>query len=176
MANIHNIALKEQKVNEVREILSSSQGVVLLDYRGLTVKEVTALRSNFRKADVHYEVIKNKIVERAAEQLGLNDLIPHLKGPSALAFGAKDPVAPAKIIVDFIKQNKKTQIKAGIVNGKIVDVKSVEALAELPSREVLLAKMMGSMNAPITGLATVLSGTLRSVLYALNALKDSKEA
>lgn len=166
---------KEAAVAEVQERLSRTQSVVFFDYRGLTVAEVTELRNKMRAQNVEYRVLKNTIVLRAAENLGIQGLGDVLKGPTAVAFGYDDPVAPAKVLVDFIKAAKKTQIKGGVLGGQAMDAKAIESLADLPSKEELLAKMLGSLNAPVTGFVMVLSGVLRSVLYTLNAIKESKE-
>jgi len=167
---------KAQIVAEIKEKMSESSSAILVDYKGLTVEEDTALRREFRKNGVDYRVYKNTLTELAARELGLDDLIPYLKGPTAIAFGVKDPVAPAKILTDSMKKLKKMEFKAGLVDGKVIDVEGIKALAELPSREELIAKMLGSMNAPISGLVNVLAGTMRSLLYALNAIKEAKEA
>lgn len=157
MANASIIAMKEQHVNEIVERLNRAQSVVMFDYRGLTVAEVTALRVEMRKAGVEYLVLKNTMVERACELANVHaDVKDMLKGPSAFAFGYDDPVAPAKIIKEFIKKTKKCAIKGGIVDGRITDAAGIEALADLPSREVLIARMLGSMMSPITGLAIAL--------------------
>lgn len=172
-------AILQQKKDIVADIKSkfeSCQSAVLIDYRGLTVEEVTNLRNKFREAGVEYRVLKNTMIRRAVEELGLEGLDPVLEGPTAVAFGMEDAVAPAKIISDFIKDTQKTEIKAGVLEGKVVDVEAVKALAALPSREVLLAKVLGSMNAPITGFVTALSGNIRNLLYVLNAIGEKKSA
>lgn len=157
MANASIIAMKEQHVNEIVERLNKAQSVVMFDYRGLTVSEVTALRVEMRKVGVEYVVLKNTMVERACEQANISDDVKEmLKGPSAFAFGYDDPVAPAKIIKEFIKKTKKCAIKGGIVDNRVTDVAGIEALADLPSREVLIARMLGSMMSPVTGLAIAL--------------------
>jgi large subunit ribosomal protein L10 len=113
----------------------------------------------------------------AAKELGYgDDLIKYFEGPTSVAFGYDDPVAPAKVLVEFMKDHKGIELKAGLVNGKLVTVEEIKALAKLPSREELVAKALGSMKAPITNLVFVLSGTLRSLLYALNAVKEKKQA
>jgi large subunit ribosomal protein L10 len=167
---------KAQIVAEIKEKLAESSSAILVDYRGLTVEEVTELRREFRNNGVDYKVYKNTLTELAAKDLGLDELIPYLKGPTAIAFGIKDPVAPAKILTEHMKKLKKMEFKVGVVDGKVIDVDGVKALADLPSREELIAKMLGSMNAPISGLVHVLGGTIRSLLYALNAVKETKEA
>ncbi|MBQ5515114.1 MAG: 50S ribosomal protein L10, partial [Oscillospiraceae bacterium] len=131
--------------------------VVIFDYRGLTVAEVTELRSAMRKAGNEYVVIKNSMVERAAEKVGIDESVKEmLKGPSAFAIGYEDAVSPAKILKDTVKKLKKCEIKGGIVNGKVADAAAIDALAELPPKEVLIARMLGSMMSPISGLAIVL--------------------
>ena len=131
---------KEQIVAEIKQKLADSSSAILIDYRGLTVEEVTQLRSEFRKNDVDYKVYKNTLTELAAKELGMDDLTPFLKGPTAIAFGVKDPVAPAKILTEGMKKLKKMQFKVGVVDGRIIDVNGIKALAELPSREELIAK------------------------------------
>ncbi|MBQ5503484.1 MAG: 50S ribosomal protein L10, partial [Oscillospiraceae bacterium] len=148
---------KEQLVNELTEKLQKAQSVVIFDYRGLTVAEVTELRSAMRKAGNEYVVIKNSMVERAAEKVGIDESVKEmLKGPSAFAIGYEDAVSPAKILKDTVKKLKKCEIKGGIVNGKVADAAAIDALAELPPKEVLIARMLGSMMSPISGLAIVL--------------------
>ena len=157
MANASIIARKEQLVNELTEKLQKAQSVVIFDYRGLTVAEVTELRSAMRKAGNEYVVIKNSMVERAAKKVGIDESVKEmLKGPSAFAIGYEDAVSPAKILKDTVKKLKKCEIKGGIVNGKVADAAAIDALAELPPKEVLIARMLGSMMSPISGLAIVL--------------------
>ena len=167
----NNLAFKTSVVEGVKEKMQAAQSMVLIDYRGLTVAEVTDLRNRCRKEGVEYAVIKNTMIRKAAEELGIEGLEPMLHGPTAVAFGMTDAVAPAKVLVNFIKDVKKTEIKCGVMEGKVLDVKGVEALAELPPKEVLIAKMMGSLNAPITNFVGVLSATLRSLVYAIEAVR-----
>ena len=157
MANAQVIEMKAQQVAEVAEKIRKAQSLVVFDYRGLTVEEVTALRNNMRKAGVEYVVLKNSIVERAAKEAEIDESINEfLKGPSAFAFGYDDAVAPAKILKESIKKYKKCEIKGGIVNGVVSDAAAMNTLADLPSREVLLSRLLGSMMSPISGLAIVL--------------------
>ena len=167
---------KEAEVAEIQEKIEKSQSIMFLDYRGLNVTEVTELRNKMREAGVEYKVIKNTMVRRAAEKAGIEGLDAILEGPTAVAFGYNDPVAPAKILVDFVAETKKTQIKGGVLAGKSMDVAEIKYLASLPSKEELLAKMLGSLNAPITGLVMALNGIPRNLVYALNAIKEKKEA
>lgn len=171
-----NLEAKAAVVAEIKEKIQSAQSMVFLDYRGLTVEEVTELRSQFRAAGVEYKVLKNTLIQRAANEAELAGLEPFLSGPTAVAFGIQDPVAPAKILTEYIKKTKKTTIKGGVLEGQVIDAKGVEALANMPSREQLLAKMLGSMNAPITGLMTVLGGTISAFVRALDAIRQQKEA
>lgn len=167
---------KAQIVAELKDNFQNASSAVLIDYRGITVAEATVMREECRKAGVVYKIYKNTLTERAVKELGYDDLVPYLKGPTAIAFGAEDPVAPAKLLSDTIKKLKKMEFKVGLVEGKVIDVAGVNALANLPSREALIAKMLGSMNAPVTGLVMVLSGTIRSLLYALKAVEEKKSA
>jgi len=158
MANVQNIELKAAKVAEVEEKLKKAKSVIVFDYRGLTVEEVTALRVEMRKNKIEYVVLKNAIMERAANLSGVHESVHSmLTGTNAFAFGYEDAVAPAKILKDFIKKTKKCALKGGIVEGKVEDADAVNAIADLPPREVLIARLLGSMMAPVSGLAIVLN-------------------
>ena len=171
-----NIAAKETVVAEVKEKLERSQGVVLTDYRGLNVTEVTELRNKLREAGVEYKVIKNTLTRLAANQVGIEGLDPYLEGPTGIAFGIEDPVSPAKILAEFAKTHKSLEIKAGILEGKVISFDAVQALADLPSREVLLAKVLAGMQTPMYGFAGVLHANLRNLVYVLDAVRQQKEA
>ena len=170
------IEVKKQIVLDIKEKMEQSKGMIFYDYRGLNVEEVTELRNKFRQAGVEYHVIKNSMLKRAADMLEIKGLDEYLAGPTAVAFGYSDPVAPAKVLVEFVKKVKKTEIKSGVLGTKVIDLKGIQALAELPSREQLLAQLAGTLNAPITGLARSLSGIISKLGYALNAVKDQKQA
>lgn len=167
---------KKQVVEEIKEKIEKSQGVVLVDYRGLNVDEVTQLRRKIREAGVDYKVYKNTLMRFAFKDAGYEEFNQYLTGPNAIAFGFEDPVSPAKVISDFAKEHEKLEIKAGIVDGKIVGIDEIKRIADLPSREVLVAQVLGGLNAPITGFANVLQGTIRNLVYALNAIKEKQEA
>lgn len=166
---------KAGKVAELKDLLSSSKGAVLVDYCGLTVAEDTELRSKMREAGVKYMVAKNTFIRIAAKEAGIEGVDAYLEHNTAVAFSAEDPVAPAKILNDFSKDHKALEIKAGILDGKVIALDEVKALAELPSREELLAKLVGSMQAPISGLVNVLQGTIRNFVYTLEAVRQKKE-
>ena len=172
-----NMEEKGLVVSEIKEKFQQASGIVLADYRGLTVAQVTQLRTQLRQAGVEYRVMKNTLVRRAANEVGVEGLDEYLKGPTALAFST-DPVAPAKVLMDFAKANKlKTfKIKAGVLEGKVIGAEGVRALAELPSREVLLAMVLRGMQAPLTGMANVLQGPIRKMGYALEEVRKLKAA
>ena len=179
MANIR--PEKQAAVASLKEQLSTAKGVVLTGYKGLTVAQDMKLRAKFREAGVSYHVVKNTVVRIAANEIGLEGLDPVLNGTTAIAVSAEDAVAPAKVVYDFIKENKleKTEvltIKLGVVEGKVINVDEVKALASLPSREVLIAKVLGSMQAPISGMVNVLQGTIRNMVYVLDAIRAQKES
>ncbi|HHV73086.1 MAG TPA: 50S ribosomal protein L10 [Thermoanaerobacterium sp.] len=167
---------KEKVVSEFKDKLERAQSVIFTSYSGLTVEDDTALRRKFKEANAEYKVYKNTLMWRAAQELGYTDLKKYLEGPTSVSFGYDDPVTPAKILVEFLKNSKGLELKAGIVDGKIVGPDEIKALSELPSKEELIAKALGSMKAPINNLVYVLSGTLRSLVIALNAVKEKKEA
>jgi large subunit ribosomal protein L10 len=172
-----NMEDKILKVSQITERLNNSKSMVMVDYKGISVEEITKLRVKFREAGVDYVVLKNSLVHRALNQAGITELNDLLVGPSAFAFGMKDEVSPAKIITDFISESKsdKMTIKGGIVEGKVVDTETILTLSKLPPRDVLIAKMMGSLNAPVTNFVGVLSATLRSLVYAIDAVRKAKE-
>ncbi|MFA5577337.1 MAG: 50S ribosomal protein L10 [Tissierellaceae bacterium] len=165
---------KTQNVEEIKEKIEKSQAIVLVDYRGLDVGQLTELRSKYRSAGVEYKVYKNTMMRFAFKDAGLEEFNEFLKGPSAIAFGYDDPVQAAKITTEFAKTNDKLEIKAGIVDGKIIDVKGVNDLGNLPSREVLIAQTLGGLNAPIQGFANVLQGTIRGLAIVLNAIQEKQ--
>jgi len=171
-----NLELKQQAVAEIVEKFKGAKSVVVVDYMGLTVEEVTGLRAKFRAGGVDYVVYKNTMVRRAIDELKITGFDEVLKGPSAFAFSLRDEISGAKIIKEYMDNDKRKvlSIKAGYIEGQTIDVKGVEALAALPPKEVLIARMMGSLNAPITNLVGVLSATLRSLVYAVDAVRKQK--
>ena len=148
---------KKAQVAELTEVLKNAQTGILVDYRGLTVEEDTKLRNDLRAANVKYFVVKNTLLRLAANETGLNGLDEVLHGPTALAVSSEDAVAPAKVISDFAKGNDKLEIKTGFMDGAVMTLDEVKKLAATPNRETLIAKMMGSLNAPISNLARLLS-------------------
>lgn len=163
-------------VAELKEKFGSAQAAVITDYRGLDVARVTKLRAKLREAGVEYKVIKNTLAKLAVQDTELSELQQHLQGPTAVAFSYNDPVAAAKIISEFAKDNKELEIKAGILEGKVIDLAGVKALADLPSREVLIAQVLAGIQAPITGFVNVMQGNVRNLVYVLEAIRKQKEA
>ena len=167
---------KVAKIAEAKELLTNSKCTILVDYCGLTVAQDTKLRRAMRQAGVKYSVVKNTFLRIAAQEAGIEGLDSFLEKNTAIASSPEDPVVVAKIITDFAKENKVMTIKAGILDGKVISAEDIKALASLPSREVLLAKMLGSMMSPISGLANVLQGTIRNFVYVLDAVRKEKES
>lgn len=159
-----SIAKKAQEVEVVTAKLKEAASVVVVDYRGLTVEQVTELRKQLREANVEIKVIKNGILRRAAEAAGLEGLGDVFVGPTAVAFSNEDVVAPAKIINDFAKTADKLEIKGGIIEGNVSSVEEIVALAKLPSREGLLSMLLSVLQAPV-----------RNVAYAVKAVSEAKE-
>lgn len=166
---------KANKVAELKELLSSSKGVILVNYAGLNVADDTELRKQMREAGIKYLVAKNTFLRIAAKEAGLEGLDAYLEHNTAVAFSPEDPVAPAKILNDFSKKHEALQLKCGALDGKVISVEEVKALAELPSREELLAKLVGSMQAPISGAVNVLQGVIRNFVYVVDAVREKKE-
>lgn len=167
---------KVAMIATMKETMKNAKGAVLTDYRGIKVAQDTKLRRKMREAGVQYSVIKNNMASIAAKEAGIEGLDDYLKGPLAMVSSDKDPVAAAKLISEFIKENRIMEIKGGLVEGKVIDAEGVKSLANLPSREVLLARLLGSMQSPITGFVTVLQGNIRNLVYALDAVRQQKES
>ena len=162
-------------VEEIREKLSSAKMAILTEFQGLNVAEMTELRKLFREADIDYKVYKNTLTRLAAQQLGVGGIEEHLVGTTALAFSKDDLVASAKVVKDFSAKHRDFRVKAGILNNKLIASDDVIALASIPSREVLIAMVLGAMQAPISELLSVLQGPVRSFVYFLKNLAEQKE-
>lgn len=169
---------KKQIVAEMIEKLKTAQAGVLVDYCGLTVEEDTELRNKLRAAGVEYKVIKNTLTRFAAKEVGFDELDAVLNGPTSLAVSYDDPVAPAKVIADFAKQNEKLEIKSGFLDGKVISLDEIKQLASTPSKDVLIAKIMGSLNSPISALARTLQAIVDNgvELSEIEAPKKEEEA
>ena len=171
-----NFEAKKVVVQEIIEKIKASKSVVLIDYKGLTVAEVSEMRNKCKKANCEYKVYKNTLVRKAFNELGYDLFDADLNGPTATAF-SPDETAAAKIFAEAVKAMPEKIIpKSAYVDNAYVDAKGVKALADMPSKEELIAKMLGSMQAPIANFAGVLSAMLRGVVVALNAIAEKKGA
>lgn len=171
-----NIEAKAQLVDELAKKLSDAKSTVVVDYRGLNVEELTDLRKQAREANVDYKVYKNTMMRRALEKAGIEGFETYFVGPTAVAVSMEDEVTPAKILNNFAKDHKALEIKAGYVDGAVMGPEGVKELASLPSKEVLIAKALGGLNAPIAGFAGVLNATLSGLAIALNQIAEKKAA
>lgn len=158
------IEAKKVRVEEITEKFTTAATAVVVDYRGLTVSQLTELRKQLREAGVEFKVYKNTMTRRATEAAGLAGLNENLTGPNAIAFSTEDVVAPAKILNDFAKKNDKLEIKAGVIEGTIATADDIKALAELPSREGLLSMLLSVLQAP-----------MRNFALATKAVAEQKE-
>jgi len=170
---------REQKVEEVaslKERMEKAKVMLFASYRGLKVSEMTELRGKLRKERASLKVVKNRLMKRVLKEHGMEALAKYFTGPTALATSEADPVVPAKALTEFAKGHEKLALKGGWLEGRELTARDIDALAKMPSREVLLARALASMNAPATNLVGVLAAVPRKVLYALNAIKETKQA
>lgn len=173
------MAKKEDKattITNLRSKLSRAQSMVLANYRGLTVAQMTDLRRKARDIGVELRVVKNTLTSRAAGEIGASDLDVHLKGPTAIAFGYSDPVAPARLMVDFARTARVVELKGGYVEGRVLSPQEVRALAILPSREVLLSQVLAAMMGPMSNMASVLLAPLRGIAAVTDELRKQRES
>ncbi len=150
------VELKQPVVAEISEAVKDAQSVVLVDYRGLTVEQDTALRKKLREAGVTYKVYKNTMMHLAFKGTDFERLVPYLNGPSAVAISKTDATAPAREIADFAKTADKLEVKGGVVEGTVYDAAGIMEIAKIPGREALISRLLGSMQSPIANLARVL--------------------
>lgn len=168
-------ALKAQAVAEITDRLRRAPTAVLADYRGMTVIQMQELRRKLRGGGVEMVVVKNTLARRAASAAGLGVLEKELTGPVAMVFGFEDPGTPARLLTEYIRANRKIVIKSAILQGRLLDADTVGQLADLPSREVLLGRLLGAMQAPLGNLAGVLQAPLGQLARALDAVRTLKE-
>ncbi|MBN1665221.1 MAG: 50S ribosomal protein L10 [Deltaproteobacteria bacterium] len=171
-----NRRTKEQVVAELHEILKDTKWAVLTNYRGMNVEKITALRNALRKSETELRVVKNTLLRIASRGTALSVLDDQFKGPLAIALTPGDAVEPAKVLVEFAKKNAELEINCGMLDGKFLSKDQISALADLPSREVLLGQLLSVLVGAQTGLVTVLSGVPRSFVQVLNAYRESKES
>lgn len=168
---------KEKVVSDLRDVIKESKAAILTDYRGLSVADLTLLRKKLREVDAEFHVVKNTLFKRAADGLIVQEgFTQFLEGPTAIGFAKGDPVAASKALLEYVKDHKTMSVKAGVVEGKILNPDQITALSKLPSKEVLVAQMLGSLNSPITSLVGTLSGILSNFVFTLQAVADQKAA
>lgn len=172
MPNVHN----QETLVKIKEDLQGVNAMWAVDYRGLTVKEIQALRNAIREADASLKVYKNTLMHIALEELELPSLDAVLEGPSAFVFAGEDPVASAKAIKDFAKKNPNLVIKGGMMDGSFVDAAQVDAIASLPSREELIAMLLGTISNPLVKTVRVLNGPMEAFARCVSAIGDQKNA
>jgi large subunit ribosomal protein L10 len=169
-------ATKESLVAEIKGRFNDSAAVIMVDYRGLTVKQMQQLRTSVREAGGEIKIYKNSLTEIAVRELALPSMDEFLAGPTAFVFIEGDAVAPAKALTVFAKTNQALELKGGFVQNQVVDSSGVKAIASLPSREELLAKLLGTMLNPLTGTVRVLSGPARALVTVFDAIAKEKAA
>lgn len=165
---------KRESVASLAQKLSAAKSIYMADFTGVDVESVTELRRSLRGASVEYQVVKNRLAKRAAAEAGLDGLGDYLTGPTAMAFATEDPVAPAKILQKFIDGGGKLTIKSGYMDGKVLTPEQVKVLSDLPTREELLGKVVGSVQSPIYGLAATLTALLRNAVGVISAIEEQK--
>lgn len=160
-------------VEQVKKTLEDHKNLVITDYRGLTVESITELRRQLREQGIVYQVVKNNLASIALRAHNIDGLDDYLVGPTAIAYAQKDPVVPCKILVEFSKKGT-LKIKGGFADGKVINANEVEELSKLPSKEVLIGKLLGTLNAPATRLVNVLQGPIRNLVYVLSEISKQK--
>ena len=165
---------KEQQIKELHDKFLRAKAAVFADYKGLTVQELTGLRKMLRGAGIEFKVVKNTLAIIASKGTPFENTSKYFDGPTSLAISYKDPVVAAKIMISYAKKEEKLNIKAGIVEGGLIEVDEVKRLSELPSKEVLLSRALASMMSPATNLVGVLHGVVRKLVYTLKAIETKK--
>lgn len=167
---------KKTIVKDLQERFSKKKILIVTDYKGLNVQDVNLLRRKLREAGTEYKVVKNSLLVRACKDTDVEMLKDYFTGPSAIALSYDDPVAPAKLLTEFARENKKLEIKVGVMNGKVLDLSKIDELSSLPSHEVLLGQLLSVMNGVPTSLVRALGDVPRKMLNLLQAIKEQKEA
>ena len=168
-------AFKSQKIDEMKANFEKAQVAVVTEYKGYTVEEITNLRRNLQKEGGDYMVTKNTLAKIAAKGTEYEAIVDLCKGPIAIAFGYEDQVSPAKVVSKFIKESKKGEILGAVLEGNLLSADEAKALANLPSKEELYAKMLGSINSPASGIVGSVNAVMASLTRAVAAVRDQKE-
>ncbi len=166
---------KQQEIDRLKDSFSRAKSAILADYCGLSVAEINEVRGRLRESSVEMRVTKNTLAKRAIKDTDSDPLSDSFAGPTAIAFSYDDPVAGAKALTELVKVHEALEIKAGIMGDKLMTVADIEALAKLPTKEILLAQLLSVMNGPMSGLVNVLSGTQRNLVQLLSAMIDNKK-
>ena len=169
-------AFKSEKIDAIKAKIENAQVAILTEYKGLSVEEITKLRREIQKSGGDYMVTKNTLAKIAVKGTAYEALSEKLTGPIALAFGFEDPVSPAKAVSQFIKETKKGEIIGAVLDGKLLTVAETKALANLPSKAELYAKMLGSINSPASGLVGSINAVMAQLTRAMAAVRDQKAA
>lgn len=167
---------KQKIVEELAEKFKKSKVLIVTDYKGLNVTTLNDLRRKLRESDIEYRVVKNTLLARASDDTDVSKIKDSFKGPSAIAMSFEDPVAPAKVLTKFAEENKKLEIKIGVMGNRVLSLDDIKALSSLPAREVVLAQLLSAMNAVPTGLVSALSNIPRKMINVVQAIKEQKEA
>jgi len=167
---------KELIVSSLSDTMKTMSGVVVTDYQGLTVAEISELRAKLRPLKCEFKVLKNTLSRIALKDAGIEGFEKHFNGPTALAIEKGDVVSVSKVLIDFSKDHAKLKLKAGLLGKKVLTPADIKSLAGLPSKEVLVAKLLGTMNAPVTNFVRVLNAVPNSLVYVLEAVRKQKEA
>ncbi len=167
-------AQKREMVENIKAMLPEAKATLVTNHTGLNVEEINGLRNQLKKEGVEFHVVKNTLARIAANETGYECLNAYLEGPTAIAFVKNDPVIATKLLVKFIKEHKKLVLKGGLLEGKVISAEEIRAVADLPPREVLLARLAGAMMRPLNDMASVLSGPIRSFAYALQAVQQQR--
>jgi large subunit ribosomal protein L10 len=162
-------------VEDLHQTFLESEGVIVLDFKGISVPDITELREKVRQTDGRYTVVKNTLALRAAEGTVIAELRDHFRGPTAVAVTSGDAVALAKVLKDFVKNKQGMSFKAGVLEGRVISQAQVESLAELPSRDELLSKLLFLLNAPLSRLASALSSPVRNLAVVLSEVAKKKQ-
>lgn len=167
---------KEELVEELGSLFEESSNIFVTDYLGLNVAQITEFRKKLRDGNIKYRVAKNTLLRIAAKNKGHEDMVPYFEGPTAVAFGVDDPSVPAKTINDFLKKNGKPEVKAFWADGVLYESERLKELAELPTKDELIAKIVGTISAPLTNLVGTMDGLIREFCVTIDQIAKQKES
>ncbi|MBN1155585.1 50S ribosomal protein L10 [candidate division KSB1 bacterium] len=169
---------KPEKIKAVEELTSKfkeAKSVLLTDFKGLNVEQISELRTRLRESSIEYKVVKNTLAKISVESLGISEIADYFEGPVAIAFGVDDPIVSIKLIKEFSKKTERPSIKAYLFDGQVFTGKEIDQLAELPGKDVLIAQLVGTIAAPLSNLVYSLNNLLQKTVFIINAIKEKKE-